>query len=103
MAKVIIEVKKLQNNDLIGRLVISKVGRDKDKMYIITNILDETYVELTNGSTKIKEMPKKKKLKHLVLTDVVDEGIKSSILSQDKNINLIIKRFLKLNGTIKEV
>ena len=93
----------MQNNDLIGRLVISKVGRDKDKVYIITNMVDESYVELTNGSTKTKEMPKKKKLKHLVLTDVMDEGIKSSILSQDKNINLIIKRFLKLNGTIKEV
>jgi len=93
----------LQNNDLIGRMVISKVGRDKDKVYIITNMIDKSYVELTNGSTKTKEMPKKKKLKHLVLTDVVDEGIKSSILSQDKNINLIIKRFLKLNGTIKEV
>ena len=93
----------MQNNDLIGRLVISKVGRDKDKVYIITNMVDQSYVELTNGSTKTKEMPKKKKLKHLVLTDVMDEGIKSSILSQDKNINLIIKRFLKLNGTIKEV
>lgn len=103
MAKVIIEVKKLQNNDSIGRLVVSKAGRDKDKSYIVIDVVNDSYVLLANGSTKTKEMPKKKMCKHLLLTDVVDESIKSSILSQDKNINLIIKRFLNLNGTVKEV
>lgn len=94
---------KLQNNNLIGRVVISKAGRDMDEIYIIVNNVDENYVLVANGSTKTIEMPKKKKLKHILLTNVVDEEIITSILSQDKNTNLKIKRFIKLNGTVKEV
>lgn len=103
MAKVIFEVNELQDNNLIGRVVISKAGRDMDEIYIIVNNVDEKYVLVANGATKTIEMPKKKKLKHIILTNVVDEEIKSSILSQDKNTNLKIKRFIKLNGTVKEV
>lgn len=102
MAKVIFEVNNLQRDDLIGRLVISKVGRDKGKVYIITNV-NEQYLFIANGSTKTIEMPKKKKNKHVMLTDVVDKNIKNSIQFEDKNANLKIKRFIKLNGTVKEV
>lgn len=102
MIKVIFEVNNLQRDDLIGRLVVSKVGRDNGKAYIITNVSDN-YLFIANGSTKTIEMPKKKKNKHVMLTDVVDKNIKNSIQSQDKNANLKIKRFIKLNGTVKEV
>ena len=74
-----------------------------DEIYIIVNNVDDKYVLVANGSTKTIEMPKKKKLKHIMLTDVSNEEIKYSILSQDKNTNLKIKRFIKLNGTVKEV
>ena len=43
MAKVIIEVKSLQNNDLIGKLVISNSGRDKNQMYVIVDNIDDNY------------------------------------------------------------
>lgn len=39
----------------------------------------------------------------MILTNVIDVNIKNSIESQDKNANLKIKRFIKLNGTVKEV
>ena len=41
MAKVIIEVKNLQNNDLIGKIVLSKCGRDKNHYYVIVDKVDE--------------------------------------------------------------
>ncbi len=102
MAKVIFEVNNLQKDNLIGRLVVSKVGRDNGKADIIINVREE-YLFLANGSTKTIEMPKKKKSKHVILTDVVDKNIKNSIQFHDKNANLKIKRFIKLNGTVKEV
>ena len=43
MAKVIIEVKSLQNNDLIGKLVISNSGRDKNQMYVIVDNIDDNF------------------------------------------------------------
>ena len=52
MAKVIIEVKSLQNNDLIGKLVISNSGRDKNQMYVIVDNIDDNYYLLSNGKTK---------------------------------------------------
>ena len=63
MAKVMIEVKSLQNNDLIGKLVISNSGRDKNQMYIIVDNIDDSYYLLSNGKTKTIQMPKKKKLR----------------------------------------
>lgn len=92
----------MQNDNLIGRLVVSNQGRDNGKYYIIISIV-KNYLYLANGSTKTIEMPKKKKNKHVILTDVIDMNIKNSIQSQDKNANLKIKRFIKLNGTVKEV
>ena len=41
MAKVIIEVKNLQNNDLIGKVVLSICGRDKDHYYVIVKKLND--------------------------------------------------------------
>ena len=46
---------------------------------------------------------KKKKIKHVVLTEILDDELKSCIISKDKNANLKIKRFLKLSSTNKEV
>ena len=102
MAKVIFEVNNLRNNNSIGRLVVSNNGRDKGNFYIVANIKEE-YLYLVNGSTKTIEKPKKKKKKHVIRTNVIDVNIKNSIESQDKNANLKIKRFIKLNGTVKEV
>lgn len=103
MAKVIFEVNELQNNDLIGRVVISKAGRDKESMYIVIGTMDEDHLLIANGSARKIELPKKKKLKHVILTDKVNEDIKASLISKDKNTNLKIKKYIKLNGTVKEV
>ena len=102
MAKVIIEVKDLQNNDLIGKVVLSKAGRDKNHLYVIVDQLNDDYTLLSNGSTKNIQMPKKKRLKHLEVLEDVNDEIKSSIISKDKGTDLKIKRFLKLRDIVKE-
>lgn len=102
MAKVIIEVKDLQNNDLIGKVVLSKAGRDKNHLYITIDQLDDNYMILSNGSTKIVQSPKKKSLKHLEFLEDVNDDLKTSIISKDKGTDLQIKRFLKLRDIVKE-
>lgn len=92
----------MQNNDLIGKVVLSKAGRDKDHLYIVVRQLNDEYVLLANGCTKTFKEPKKKKLKHLSLIDSMDEEIKSAIVNNDKGTDLKIKRFLKLKGIVKE-
>ncbi|NLZ48266.1 MAG: hypothetical protein GX895_05650 [Clostridiales bacterium] len=102
MTKVIIEVKSLQNNDLIGKVVLSKAGRDKDHLYVVIDVLNDKYVLLSNGNTKTVQMPKRKSLKHLRVLNNVDDEIKESIISKDRGTDLKIKRFLKLKGIVKE-
>lgn len=92
----------MQNNDLIGKMVLSKAGRDKNHLYIVISQLDEMYVFLSNGTTKTMEKPKKKKIKHLIVLDDVDDEIKSAIINNDKGTDLKIKSFLKLKGIVKE-
>ena len=102
MTKVIIEVKSLQNNDLIGKVVLSKTGRDKGHLYVIIAHLSDSYVILSNGSTKTVQMPKRKNLKHINVLEDVDDEIKESIILKDRCTDLKIKRFLKLKGIVKE-
>jgi len=101
-AKVIIEVNNLQNNDLIGKVVLSKAGRDKDHLYVVIRQIDKEYVLLSNGSTKTFEKPKKKKLKHLNFLCTVDDEIMEDITKSDKSTDLKIKRFLKLKNIVEE-
>jgi predicted double-glycine peptidase len=100
--KVIIEVKNLQNNDLIGKVVLSKAGRDINDLYVIVRQIDNNYVLLANGNTRLVEKPKKKKIKHLSILEYIDDELLLLIQSCDKSTNLKIKRFLKLRGIVKE-
>ena len=92
----------MQNNDLIGKVVLSKCGRDKDHYYIITDKVNDDYYLLSNGSNKTIQMPKKKNKKHIIVLECVDDDLKSSIILKDKGSDLKIKRFLKLKGIVKE-
>ena len=85
----------MQNNDLIGKIVLSKCGRDKDHYYVIVDKVDDDYYLLSNGSNKTIQMPKKKKIKHFIVLENVDDEIKASIILKDKGTDLKIKRFLK--------
>ena len=92
----------MQNNDLIGKVVLSKAGRDINHLYVVVRQIDKDYVLLANGDTKSVDMPKKKKIKHLIILEDIDEELLSSIKSCDKSTDLKIKRFLKVRGIVKE-
>ena len=53
-------------NDLLGHLVVSLAGRDKDSICAVVAMCeDEGYVYIADGRLRKVEHPKKKKLKHL--------------------------------------
>lgn len=92
----------MKNNDLIGKMVLSKAGKDKKHLYVVVGHLNDNYVILSNGSTKTVQMPKRKSLKHIYVLGNVDDEIKESIIAKDRGADLKIKRFLKLKGIVKE-
>jgi ribosomal protein L14E/L6E/L27E len=86
----------LERNDLIGKIVYSKAGRDKDKYFMILDVLNEEFVYLVDGDLRRIEKPKKKKIKHLIFTDKICDEIKDIILKgkrlNDSNIRKAISQ-----------
>ena len=46
-------------------VVESKAGRDQGTIYLISEILDENYVNLIDGKYRTISKPKRKKIKHI--------------------------------------
>lgn len=93
----------LDKNSLIGRVVYSKAGRDKDKNYVVVGILNEDFVYIADGNLRKIEKPKKKKLKHLIFTEKIAEDIRNMILTGQKINDSAIRKFLEAKDANKEV
>ena len=77
-------------NDLIGHLVVSLAGRDKDIICaVVGHSDDEGYVYIADGKIRKVETPKKKKLKHLKPIDHAE------ILPSDRFTNRFIREAVK--------
>ncbi len=77
----------------IGQIVFSKCGHDKGKAYIIISKSDE-YLYLADGDIKTLEKTKKKKIKHVQVTNYVLTQIRDKLkLNQCTNDDL--KKALK--------
>lgn len=86
------------NNNYLGAVVISKAGRDIDRKFIIMDIINEEYVYISDGDLRKVEKPKRKKIKHLIITD----EIFNDILSKKTLSNSEIRKFLQSLGSSKE-
>jgi ribosomal protein L14E/L6E/L27E len=86
------------NNNYLGAVVCSKAGRDIDRKFIIMDIINDEYVYISDGDLRKVEKPKKKKIKHLIITDIVFDAI----LSDNKVGNSEIRKFLQSLGSNKE-
>lgn len=93
----------MNDNSLIGKVVHSKSGRDKDRYFIIVGIIDTNYVYISDGDLRKIEKPKKKKIKHLVFKDIVAEEFRELLLSNEKVSNSKIRKFLQVEDKIEEV
>lgn len=84
---------------LVGQLCSSKQGRDKNKLYIIYEIVDEDYVLVVDGNKKTIENPKKKNIKHLQkINDIVENFYEDIKVNKLKNED--IKRIIKLKKEV---
>ena len=65
----IIDLKRQMNpakvtGTMIGRIVQSTAGRDKDRYFVIVGEVDETHVTIADGRLRRTDRPKKKKIRH---------------------------------------
>ncbi len=79
---------------MLGQVVYSKAGRDEGRIFIITGIIDDKYVFVSDGDLRRLENPKKKKIKHLDVTSVVIEAISDKLGTGVKITNADIRKAL---------
>lgn len=86
----------------IGQVVKSNSGRDKNNLYIVTNVLKNGYVELVDGKYRKIKNPKRKNARHLEILKHV-AGIQIDLNAKDSNNqNAIVQKILKRLGNEME-
>ncbi|MGE5372714.1 MAG: RNA-binding protein [Solirubrobacterales bacterium] len=56
-------------DELIGRLVISKSGRDEGKPFAVLKVLNDRFVIVADGDLRKVENPKMKNIRHIQVTN----------------------------------
>ena len=69
----------------VGRVVLSRAGRDQGHYFVIVDVIDENYVAIANGCQRKVDNPKKKKIKHLAAQKEIFEEISKKV-SEKKRI-----------------
>lgn len=86
----------------IGRVALSRSGRDEGRAFLIVEILEEPYVLIADGALRRLKKPKRKKLKHLDLQPVVLEGIGEKLKQGSKVFDAELRSALKNTQQAKE-
>ncbi|HCX03843.1 MAG: hypothetical protein H0S78_04365 [Tissierellales bacterium] len=79
----------------IGQLVKSKAGRDKGKLFIIKDIINDKYVYIVDGDLRKISNPKKKKIKHLIIYKRIFKEFQEQIKSSTKITNVFVKKLIE--------
>ncbi|MGF7058304.1 KOW domain-containing RNA-binding protein [Brassicibacter mesophilus] len=83
-------------NDVdIGQVVRSKAGRDKGKVFIVIDVIDDLYVLVVDGDFRRLDNPKKKKIRHLIVYKSIIEEIQNRVKNGEKINNAYIRKALE--------
>ena len=83
------------DGEVVGRVVISKSGRDKGEYYVIVSVLDDKHAGIANGISRTMDAPKKKNLRHLCITNSRVPEFASLIKAEKVSANLKLASVLK--------
>lgn len=86
----------------IGSIVYSKAGRDKDSYFIIV-ALEGEFAYICDGDIRRNDKPKKKKLKHLKVTNTVCQSIGDKISETGKVTNPELRKAIAEFRDISEL
>lgn len=80
---------------MLGRVVLSKTGRDSGKPFIIVQVVNDRYVIVSDGDIRKIQNPKMKNIKHLKITNLRAEEVIDYLNRGEIPDNHIIKRNLR--------
>ena len=59
---------------ILGGVCVSQAGHDKGRTYVIVKVIDPEFVLVADGVYRSIKTPKKKRIKHLKITDGFTDG-----------------------------
>lgn len=80
---------------LIGQVVRSRAGRDKNRIFLVLEVVDSENVLIVDGDLRTLDKPKKKKIKHLIIYNTVLPEIKYKADNNLKIDNSYIRKLLE--------
>lgn len=84
------------SNDItVGQVVKSRAGRDKGRIFLVLDIIDEQNVSIIDGDLRRLDNPKQKKLKHLIVYNTVLSELKEKLDSKTEINNSYIRKLLE--------
>ena len=78
-----------------GQVVKSKAGRDKSRVFVIVDIIDDSFVLLADGDLRKLSSPKRKKIKHLVVYNTVLEEFANMLKRNEKINDATVRKLLE--------
>ena len=86
----------MDSNIMVGQVVKSKSGRDKDRYFIVSKVLPkEKMVFLVDGEKRLLARPKKKNICHIQVTNIFSRELAEKIQKGSEPCDQEIKRYLK--------
>ena len=82
----------------VGRVVLSRAGRDQGHVFVIVDVIDENYVAIANGCQRKVDNPKKKKIKHLVAKPELLEEIREKFFAKKRIFDSEVRNKLDAIG-----
>ena len=79
----------------VGAIVISKMGRDEGRSFVVIEEVDSDFVLLADGKLRTMEHLKKKRRKHLKTTGLVVEELRARLRTGAGIENHEIRSWLK--------
>ncbi len=79
----------------VGQVVRSKAGRDKGRVFLVYEVLNEGHVTVVDGDLRRLDKPKLKKIKHLSLYNTVNSEFKDRIENQQGMNNAFVRKILE--------
>ena len=63
----------------VGAIVVSRMGRDEGRSFVVVQEVDEDFVMLADGRLRTMDHLKRKRRKHLKTTGIVVEELRSRL------------------------
>ena len=79
----------------VGAIVVSKMGRDQGRSFVVVQEIDDDFVMLADGKLRTMDRLKKKRRKHLKTTGIVIEELKARLLNGQTVENHEVRSWLK--------